>query len=431
MLFRRVVNVLEEWYDYERLIIRALAVIMTLFCIGAFLGSIDFANPLSDFVYKYYLDPIIGESTGDSGYNMINTMTYGVVLAMFVVALSGWLRHLGVDGSDRTLLALLPFVLWAALGEVVEDAEMFGEFFSAWFVSPGVHFQTATWVIISGWLGYRIHSSDSSDEEKSEKVKSASIIVIFTQFIIYANSIDGKVDIDISLMLIFSILAIMSPYILESSAESFDSIQRTVYFSGIGGCLVLFGAIASYLSSIDITQIDNYPDNFVAVVVVIGFPVVLCWFMLEQGREAASELASQGIVAGILPPGMTEDEYMALESEQKTLIESLRLKATMAYPVAFLPVAGQLMDGIATYIGIDFFGYTEKHIVSEAVVELFDTALTFAILKLGIGGIVFYFYAMANFEYRQQHLRLLIGLALMVVGMAPGLRNIGRLMLGV
>ena len=232
-------------------------------------------------------------------------------------------------------------------------------------------------------------------------------------------------------MLFFSILAFFSPQLLESSADAFDNIQKTVYFSGIGGCLVLFGAVASNLSSIDITQIDNYPYNFVALVVVIGFPIVLCWFMLEQGKEAASELASQGIVAGILPPGMNEDEYLALESEQKDLIESLRLKATMAYPVAFLPVAGQLMDGIATYIGIDFFGYTEKHIVSEAVVELFDTALTFAILKLGIGGIVFYFYAMANFEYRQQHLRLLIGLALMVVGMAPGLRNIGRLMLGV
>ena len=138
MLSRRDVNLLEEWYDYERLVIRALAVIMTLFCIGAFLGAMDFSNPLSDFVYKYYLDPVIGESTGDSGYNMVNTMTYGIVLAMFVVAMSGWLRHLGVDGSDRTLLALLPFVLWAALGEIVEDAEMFGEFFSAWFVSPGV-----------------------------------------------------------------------------------------------------------------------------------------------------------------------------------------------------------------------------------------------------------------------------------------------------
>ncbi|MEE3200789.1 MAG: DUF63 family protein, partial [Candidatus Thermoplasmatota archaeon] len=123
-------NVLEEWYDYERLVIQALALIMSLFFIGVFLSAMDVSNPLSDFVYTYYLDPIIGESTGDSGYNMVNTMTYGIVLAMFAVAMSGWLRHLGVDGSDKTLLALLPFVLWAALGEVVEDAEMFGEFFS-------------------------------------------------------------------------------------------------------------------------------------------------------------------------------------------------------------------------------------------------------------------------------------------------------------
>ena len=424
-------NVLEEWYDYERLVIQALALIMSLFFIGGFLRAMEVSNPLSDFVYTYYLDPIIGESTGDSGYNMVNTMTYGIVLAMFAVAMSGWLRHLGVDGSDKTLLALLPFVLWAALGEVVEDAEMFGEFFSAWFVSPGVHFQTAAWVVLAGWFGYSIHNSDSSDEEKAEKVKSASMIIIFSQFVIYANSIDGKVDIDISLMLLFSLLAFASPHILESSADAFDNIQRTVYFSGVGGCLVLFGAIASYLSSIDITQIDRYPLNFLAVVAVIGFPVALCLFMLNQGREAASELASHGIVAGVLPPGMKEDEYLELESDQKNLIESLRLKATMAYPVAFLPVAGQLMDGVATYIGIDFFGYTEKHIVSEAAVNLFDTALTFAVLKFGIGGVVFWFYTMANFEYRQQHLRLLIGLALMVVGMAPGLRNVGRLMLGV
>ena len=424
-------NVLEEWYDYERLVIQALALIMSLFFIGVFLSAMDVSNPLSDFVYTYYLDPIIGESTGDSGYNMVNTMTYGIVLAMFAVAMSGWLRHLGVDGSDKTLLALLPFVLWAALGEVVEDAEMFGEFFSAWFVSPGVHFQTAAWVVLAGWFGYSIHNSDSSDEEKAEKVKSASMIIIFSQFVIYANSIDGKVDIDISLMLLFSLLAFASPHILESSADAFDNIQRTVYFSGVGGCLVLFGAIASYLSSIDITQIDRYPLNFLAVLAVIGFPVALCLFMLNQGREAASELASHGIVAGVLPPGMKEDEYLELESDQKNLIESLRLKATMAYPVAFLPVAGQLMDGVATYIGIDFFGYTEKHIVSEAAVNLFDTALTFAVLKFGIGGVVFWFYTMANFEYRQQHLRLLIGLALMVVGMAPGLRNVGRLMLGV
>ncbi|HIN03862.1 MAG TPA: DUF63 family protein, partial [Candidatus Poseidoniales archaeon] len=77
------------------------------------------------------------------------------------------------------------------------------------------------------------------------------------------------------------------------------------------------------------------------------------------------------------------------------------------------------------------FDYHEKHVVSAAVIDLFDTAATFTVLKLAIGGIILWFYTLANFEYRQQHLRLLIGLALMIVGMAPGLRDVLRLMLGV
>lgn len=424
-------NPLEEWYDYEQWVIRALAAIMGLFFAGVLLQELSIGNPLSDFVYTYYLDPVMSESTGDAGYNMINTMTYGIVLAMFAVALSGWLRHLGVDGSDKTLLALLPFVLWAAFGEVVEDARLFGEFFSAWFVSPGVHFQTAGWVVLAGWAGYSINACDCEEEKKAEKVRSASILIIFSQFMLYGASIDGsarvaQLDLDLTLMFVFSMLALAVPSFLEESASGFDHIQRTVYFSGVGGSVVLFGALASFMVTRDLEQLNLWP-----VAVVIGVPVILCMWMLEQGREAAAELAEQGIVAGVLTPGMTEDDYIASQSKEKDLIESLRTKATMAYPVAFLPVAGQLLDGLATFIGIDFFGYHEKHIVSAYIIEIFDTAAGFAVLKLAIGGIIFYFYSLANFEHRQQHLRLLIGLALMVVGMAPGLRDVGRLMLGV
>ncbi len=424
-------NLLEEWYDYERAVIQALTVIMGLFFGGIALHELSIGNPLSDFVYTYYLDPVMSESTGDAGYNMVNTMTYGIVLAMFAVALSGWLRHLGIDGSDKTLLALLPFVLWAAFGEVVEDARLFGEFFSAWFVSPGVHFQTAGWVVLAGWVGYSIQSSDSDEEKKIKTVRSASMLIIFSQFILYGASISGsdrvaQLDLDLTLMFLFAMLALAVPSLLEESASGFDHVQRTVYFSGVGGGIVLFGALASFMATRELTELNLWP-----VAVVIGAPLILCMWMMEQGREAAGELAEQGIVAGVLPPGMTEDDYIAWDSKEKDLIESLRTKATMAYPVAFLPVAGQLLDGLATYIGIDFFSYHEKHIVSAYIIELFDTAAGFALLKLAIGGIIFWFYSLANFEHRQQHLRLLIGLALMVVGMAPGLRDVGRLMLGV
>ena len=426
-----MMNHLEEWYDYEQMVIKALSVIMTLFFAGFALHELDIENPLSDFVYQYYLNPIISESTGDSGYNMVNTMTYGIVLAMFAIALSGWLRHLGIDGSDMTLLALLPFVLWAALGEVVEDAQMFGEILSAWFVSPGVHFQTAGWVVISGAAGYSIINNNDNSIPKSERVKTTSMLLISSQFLIYGISISGSntvesKDIDLTLFAISGILGILTPIWLKDIGEFFDDLQRTVYFTGVGGSLVLFGGLASYMSWAPSDHLNFWP-----VVVVIGLPVVVAYLMIQQGRESSIQLASQGIVAGILPPGMTEEEYLTSESAEKDLIESLRTKATMAYPVAFLPVVGQFLDGLATYIGIDFFNYSEKHVLSAAVIELFDTAATFAVLKLVIGGIIFWFYSLANFEHRQQHLRLLIGLALMVVGMAPGLRDVGRLMLGV
>ncbi|GIT41666.1 MAG: hypothetical protein Ct9H300mP10_06760 [Methanobacteriota archaeon] len=91
--------------------------------------------------------------------------------------------------------------------------------------------------------------------------------------------------------------------------------------------------------------------------------------MHQTGLPAAEELAEHGFVAGILPPGMTEDEYNDLKSADKDLIEGLRNKAVMASPVVFLAVAGQLLDGLATGIGIEAFGYYEKHVFSAAIIE--------------------------------------------------------------
>ena len=128
---------------------------------------------------------------------------------------------------------------------------------------------------------------------------------------------------------------------------------------------------------------------------------------------------------------MTEEDYLALVSPEKDIIESLRKKAIGASPVVFLAVAGQLLDGLATWIGIDYFNYKEKHVFSAWIIEQFDTAAGFVVIKLGLGLLIWYFFTISNFENRQQHLRLLIGLAMLVVGMAPGLRDVFRLALGV
>ena len=425
-------NPLDELYDYEEWATKALLLVAGLLFGGIALDLLNVDNPFTDFLYEYYLDPVLSESSGDAGYNVANTLTYAIVLALFAVALSAWLRRMGLDHSDVMILALLPYVFWAALGEVVEDASMFDDSLAPYFVSPGIHFQTAAWVIIAGALGYRIANDKSaSGDEALSRVDGAATVLILVQIGIYyssvhAGSVVSSEGFDNTAMPVCLLAALLLPTLIsDRHLAGFTLIQRCVFLVGLGGSIALLGPILAF-------GISN-PDQVILwpLAVVIGAPAILAYQMHQTGLPAAEELAEHGFVAGILPPGMTEDEYNDLKSADKDLIEGLRNKAVMASPVVFLAVAGQLLDGLATGIGIEAFGYYEKHVFSAAIIEFFGSAYGFSVVKLALGGLIWYFFAIANFEHRQQHLRLLIAMAILTVGMAPGLRDVGRLAIGV
>ena len=425
-------NPLEEMYDYEEWAIKALLLVAGLVFGGIVLNFLSVENPVTDFLYEYYLNPVLNEASNDASYNLVNTMTYAFVLTLFAIALSAWLRYLGLDHSDAMILALLPYVLWAVLGEIVEDANMFDTSLEPYFVSPGIHFQTAAWVVIAGAFGYLIaHSDSKSEEDMISKVDSAATILILAQIVIYYTSIDAgsvtsSAGFDNTAMLVCFITALLVPaLIINKPLFGFTLVQRCVFIVGLGGSIALLGPLLSFgISNPD--QVTLWP-----LAVVIGAPAVLVYQMHQTGLPAASELAEHGFVAGILPLGMTEEQYDELESSDKDLIESLRKKAVLASPVVFLAVAGQLLDGLATGIGIEAFGYSEKHLFSAEIIEFFGNAYGFTVVKLALGGLIWYFFAIANFEHRQQHLRLLIAMAILTVGMAPGLRDVGRLVIGV
>ena len=424
-------NPLEEMYDYERWATNVIIAAIGLVFAGIALKSLEIENPLSLFLYDYYINPVLQESSSDAGYNVPNTLTYAILLALFAISLAAWLRHLGIDPSDATLLALMPYVFWASMGEVVEDASMFDASLESYFVSPAIHFQTAAWVMIAGALGYRISNSNLDADNMRSKADSTAMVLITTQIVIYYTSVEAggvasSPDFENMPMLVCFIAALLLPSLTANhSLFNFTIVQRTVFLVGLGGCIALAGPLVSYGIS--------YPDHVVIwpLFIVLGLPAMLVYWMHTNGLPAANELAEAGHIAGILSPGMTEEAYEELESEDKDLIESLRNKAVMASPVVSLAVAGQFLDGIATGIGIEEFGYAEKHVFSAKIIEVFGSAYGFTAIKLMLGGVIWYFFAIANFEHRQQHLRLLISLVILTVGMAPGLRDVGRLALGV
>jgi uncharacterized membrane protein len=113
-------------------------------------------------------------------------------------------------------------------------------------------------------------------------------------------------------------------------------------------------------------------------------------------------------------------------------------KGILATPMVAGILFGQLCDGLATMVGIDWFGYNEKHPISDIVIQFGDSfgllgngAWLFFLVKALLVGLIVWMFTMMRVESRQQHLRVLIVLAVMIVGMAPGLRDIGRLTLGV
>jgi len=147
---------------------------------------------------------------------------------------------------------------------------------------------------------------------------------------------------------------------------------------------------------------------------------------------------------GVIPEGITLKQWEAEADQWKDHpVEFLSNKALLAHPMVLGMVFGQLCDGIATMVGIDMFGYGEKHPVSNQVIlygaeinkalglELGEGAWLFALVKAMLVGLIVWLFAQMRVEHRQQHFRLLIVLAVLIVGLAPGLRDIGRLMLGV
>ena len=417
-------------YDYEKWSIYALTAITAILISALSLNILDISNPLTDFVTEYYVDPILDESGGDAGYNETNTITYAVVLALFVAALSAWLRILDIDSSEATILALLPYVFWAALGEVVEDADLFDVAMAPLFVSPSIHFQTALWVIVAGSIGYHVrnYGTGVSEREKNRILESLSMIAIFSQFLIYGHSISVSEvgsEVDLTMFAIIGISATFLPIFFRESTSDFTYVQRSVYLVGSGGVLVFFGALVSFATTLPDDKLTLWP-----LIIVLGIPILICYIMFSSGIESSRILSEKGFVAGILPEGMSESEYEDLVSDDKLIMEENRKKAVLAYPVVFLAVSGQIMDGLATWIGIDYFGYEEKHLLSAWIIEEFGNTFGFTLVKAGLGLIIWWFFAFANFEHRQQHLRLLVGLMILVVGMAPGLRGVARLVIG-
>ena len=388
-----------------------------------------------DFVKIYIWDPIVKDagSSGDAGYSGVNTAVYILGMVSAVIVLQAFFRKWQIPTDDKMVWALIAWVVLAPVLRVMEDADFFGEGIDVLFISPLIHLHLAGWLVLSAVIGHI--------NRKNELSMLATLIVayiLFTSLLILPNaSLHEAGD---NWILFGTIAGAVTIAVVILNTWDWNAISRSMFAFASGLIVMGLGHWAQLASTPWAQGNDTMPkdhDIVIPLLVVVGIPLVITYYVWKIGEEDLRQLRLTGYEVGVIPDGMTVDEW---ESEDRSAhpVEMLSPKGILATPLVAGMLFGQLCDGLATMVGIDWYGYSEKHPVSDAVIQfgngfdiLGEGAWLFFIVKAIIVGLIVWMFTEMRVESRQQHLRVLIVLGVMIVGMAPGLRDIGRLILGV
>src|SRR3989338_346739 len=72
---------------------------------------------LPDFIQQYYIDPI----KYNTGYNVVNTLTYTVILIAAIVIVYKLLKKMNVKIDRKFFYAVIPFIALGSILRVYED----------------------------------------------------------------------------------------------------------------------------------------------------------------------------------------------------------------------------------------------------------------------------------------------------------------------
>ena len=417
---------------FEAIVTYALSIFFFTTIVGLVLLPSVFYD---QFVGPYIWEPILGDATqGDTGYNWLNTVLFSIVLFSFVISISALLRKWKLPHGDNALYSLIPWVILASLVRVLEDSDYFNESIDVIFISPLIHFHLATWIIISGIVSTVLIRFADNKTVPTHWISTSAIILISVMWLsLFWKSHNTHAEIGTFAVIIGMILACETALFVPDKVKHWHPIESLLFVFGVSACFISIG----YLVQFSLTP-WSFSNEFVLwpLFVVLTVPTICCSILYYFGKDAHLELTNLNLEPGVLPENITIEEWEKMSAEEKGILEKLSPRAILASPLTLAFTFGQLCDGIATWLGVDFFKYSEKHVVGAKIMEygkeiLWEGAWLFLLIKTLLVLALIIIFGKVRVEYNQQHLRLLVVIALLVVGLAPGLRDVGRLILGV
>lgn len=164
---------------------------------------------ISDFIYKYYIDPIrLGQP-----YNIVDTLTYAIILVIGVYLLyrwlstSTWLSDIGFKIDTTFILATLPYVVLGGVVRVIEDTGMITGDLKFLLITPLIYFVLFFYTIAMLFLSRYLTLQGLTKNILSFYFWAGVVSVIVASLILVAWSTTHH-GVDLSVLSIILLMAI-------------------------------------------------------------------------------------------------------------------------------------------------------------------------------------------------------------------------------
>ncbi len=353
-----------------------------------------------------------------AGYNVVNTLTWVVLLFVCVIGIAQLLTRFKVPMDPPMIMAATAWVIAGSIIHVLQDAQIFAQPLEFLMITPPIWLLFGAFGVGSMVLGvyYRhIHAVTGSMEKALQKAWFHIMIFVLLYTALWATQWE-QILIYISPIAV-ALSAVAAFFTLRWMSERNGAIKPwyPVMTFSIGWSLSAVVYYASYWNNPWPPKTPDFELNFAV------------WLVP----------ALAGAVTGAV--------YLVARQ-----IHAKGKENALAFmqPINLFLVFSQMMDAFSTGVGVDLSNYTEKHVLSESVRAGFEsfseaigwefgaahpTFLGFAPVKLIVSLLVIYAIDVSGKEdtARMPTLMNLVKMAVIIVGIGPGVRNTLRMTIGI
>jgi uncharacterized membrane protein len=390
------------------------------------LGSVLLPEIFWDqFVWRYFWGSVVADAEDRTvggiteGYNIVSTLAYGIILAAAILVIYRIIVILDINMDHWFFLAVIPYILFGGFARALEDAMLFNTPVVYLFISPIIYILTGLatlgLMVIAHYLSkLPVSSKKKGSDRSSDLLKWLILIFVVINILLTVVFFQpGWTNYTINRFIPFMITVLVFLIILfYVTGKQPVKNMMPVIFGASGLIMFSYPAVA-------VAQWFTQPEDWVTIVedASFGDPVVLRPFAIFVIIGLA--LLATAIWAGV-----------AFQISRST---KLKQAALFFSGVNLALVFGQFTDAAATFIAIDYYNYWEKHVLPGFLIGITDTAAIMFLLK-----VIALFFAIYVLDIylkdelkKYQKIVPLIKIAVMVLGLAPGTRDMLRLAMGV